>query len=50
MLANFGTGIWSRAPGIGPGFYSFPKMILNENQYLLSSVLGKPIIEGLDGV
>ena len=44
MLANFGTGIWSRVPGIGPGFYSFPKMIFNENQYLLSSVLWKPII------
>ena len=24
MLANFGSENWSRIPGIGPGFYSFP--------------------------
>ena len=27
MLANFGPGIWSRVPGVGPGFYSFPQYV-----------------------
>ena len=38
MLANFGPGIGSRVLGIGSGFYSSPKIIFYENQYLLSSV------------
>ena len=28
MLANFGPENWSRILGIGPGFYSFPSLII----------------------
>ena len=28
LLTKFGPGFWSRVPGIGPGFYSFPGVIL----------------------
>ena len=24
LLTKFGPGFWSRVPGVGPGFYSFP--------------------------
>ena len=27
LLTKFGPGFWSRVPGVGPGFYSFPKII-----------------------
>ena len=25
LLTKFGPGFWSRVPGVGPGFYSFPE-------------------------
>ena len=27
LLTKFGPGFWCRVPGVGPGFYSFPKQI-----------------------
>ena len=41
-LTKFGPGFWSRVPGVGPGFYSFPfygNLILTNHAVPLSEIL-----------
>ena len=35
LLTKFGPGFWSRVPGVGPGFYSFPKKTVQEDPCLI---------------
>ena len=37
LLTKFGPGLWSRGPGVGPGFYSFPHRTSQPIEIVLTS-------------
>ena len=46
-LTKFGPGFWFRFPGVGPGFYSFPKKMTSKEK--LTSINQSKTCESLLG-